>query len=511
MAIELLGAKMLTPFYGASLYVWTSVFVVTLGGLASGYFLGGRVAVRMEKELLLFCILLGGAVFMALMPAIAPAIMNTTFSLGIRMGSLISCIAFMMMPLICMGMVSPLIIELSSKQINNAGKTAGTIYAVSTVGGIITTLLLGFFVIPEFGIKKTILTSALILALCPILYFIIQRKKMFAVISAVAFMLFALQVKPPKISPNSSVIKYQSEGLLGQIMVVDNPITVRGTRQTERRLFVNRIMQSYAQLGFEGCSIWPYPHRISILASIKPAGAKALVMGYGGGSIAWELLGLGFETKGVELDKRIKDVADNFFFTDESRCPIIIDDARHYTCSTSEKYDLVVFDLLCGEEQPSHVFTMEGLTELKNILNKNALVLVNFQGEMEGDFSLAARSVFYTLSEAGYNTRYSIAEDPRSHGVNDIVFAASPDALPDFSMLSVRRINKCCQMYNFHVGNPIKEPLSEKQPDLSDAFVLADDKPILEILVTPTVELWRKNMILQYTDPFTKSGIPLFQ
>ncbi len=49
MVIELLGTRLIAPFYGASLYVWTSLISVTLIALALGYYIGGIWADRAKR------------------------------------------------------------------------------------------------------------------------------------------------------------------------------------------------------------------------------------------------------------------------------------------------------------------------------------------------------------------------------------------------------------------------------------------------------------------------------
>ena len=44
MVIELLGTRLIAPFYGASLYVWASLISVTMIALAIGYYAGGHWA-----------------------------------------------------------------------------------------------------------------------------------------------------------------------------------------------------------------------------------------------------------------------------------------------------------------------------------------------------------------------------------------------------------------------------------------------------------------------------------
>ncbi|MCX6297427.1 MAG: fused MFS/spermidine synthase, partial [Bacteroidetes bacterium] len=68
MAAELLGAKMLAPYFGSSLYVWASVLAITLGGLAVGYYVGGVLSYKRKDPLILFYVILAAAVFTILMP-----------------------------------------------------------------------------------------------------------------------------------------------------------------------------------------------------------------------------------------------------------------------------------------------------------------------------------------------------------------------------------------------------------------------------------------------------------
>ena len=46
MVTEIAGAKILTPFFGASLYSWASTLSITLCALMTGYYFGGYVTTR---------------------------------------------------------------------------------------------------------------------------------------------------------------------------------------------------------------------------------------------------------------------------------------------------------------------------------------------------------------------------------------------------------------------------------------------------------------------------------
>ena len=176
MIIELLGAKIIAPYYGTSLFVWSSVLGVTLGALALGYFLGGQISKKYPGEHSLFIVLLVGAFFAGIAPLIAPYIMIFTDPMGVRLGSLVSVLLYLLVPITCMGTVSPIIIGLINEDNASAGTSAGTVYAISTVGGILATFFAGFYMIPEMGIKLSAYLTAGLLGGIALFYFLTKKK-----------------------------------------------------------------------------------------------------------------------------------------------------------------------------------------------------------------------------------------------------------------------------------------------------------------------------------------------
>jgi hypothetical protein len=171
MAVEIVGAKLVGPFYGSSLYVWAAVLALTLGGLTTGYFFGGMVSRRYHGKRPLYTIMLVSALLVLLMPWSAHLIMTATLGLDLRLGITLSSLVFLFPPLVCFGMVSPIIIRLVTTHDAKVGHAAGTVYAISTVGGILATYAVAFYAIPEVGMRESLLVTAALLALFPALYF----------------------------------------------------------------------------------------------------------------------------------------------------------------------------------------------------------------------------------------------------------------------------------------------------------------------------------------------------
>ncbi len=105
MAVELLGAKLVAPFYGNSLYVWTSVLGVTVLALTLGYYLGGILSEKHAKSGMLFSIVAVSAVLVFALPHSSKLFMSFTSGMDLKMGIIVTCILFLLPPLVCFGMV----------------------------------------------------------------------------------------------------------------------------------------------------------------------------------------------------------------------------------------------------------------------------------------------------------------------------------------------------------------------------------------------------------------------
>jgi len=57
LVIEILGTRIIAPFYGSTIFVWVSLIVVTLGFLSLGYFYGGKLADKRPETALLYKII----------------------------------------------------------------------------------------------------------------------------------------------------------------------------------------------------------------------------------------------------------------------------------------------------------------------------------------------------------------------------------------------------------------------------------------------------------------------
>ena len=506
MVMELLGAKITAPYYGASLYVWASVLAVTLAALALGYFAGGFLSRRFPGELAIFVILFAAGLLTALSPLIAPTVFLVTDFLGVRAGSLASVLVYLLPPVACLGMVSPLVTQAISRDRDGAGQSAGTVYGISTVGGILATFLAGFYLIPELGVRLTALLAGGLLGAVAIAW-CVSRGNPRLVLAGCLLAGLPVVLQPAPTENDNARVVYTSSGILGQWTILDyGPWKEKGKGPVERRLLLNGIDQTITQVGSEPVSVWAYAHKIAAYASMKPEGSKALLLGMGGGSIAHGLVVLGMDLDIVELDERIRYITEKYFAYDRTASRLYIDDARHYIRNTGKKYDLVVIDMVIGEVQPTHVFSLEGFADLKRILNDDALVIINYQGKLDTDgISAGPRSIYRTLEAAGFHVSYHTLNnqwDP----AEDIFFVASLQPQDYRTLMRDLRYNKWVPYANFAYDNMIRED----GPRLDGAVLLTDDRPKLELLNAANILAWRKHKIEQHTRQMIVNGMPIY-
>jgi predicted membrane-bound spermidine synthase len=172
IAVELLGAKLVAPFYGNSLYVWTAVLGITVLGLTAGYYLGGIISEKYPSNNALFFIVALSALPVFALPHSSSAFMSLTSAMDLRLGIVVTCLLFLLPPLVCFGMVGPLVVRLLSQKLELLGQVAGTVYFTSTIGGIAAAFFYGFYLIPHVGLKMSSYGTGMALIILPLTYFI---------------------------------------------------------------------------------------------------------------------------------------------------------------------------------------------------------------------------------------------------------------------------------------------------------------------------------------------------
>ncbi|HVS18239.1 MAG TPA: fused MFS/spermidine synthase, partial [Planctomycetota bacterium] len=154
LAVELLGTRVLGPFYGVSLFLWSALITVTLLALSVGYAVGGRLADRHPSQARLCGIVIAAGAWLLVLPLLRDPVLRVTEPIGLRFAVLVASLLLFAPPLTLLGMVAPFAIRLRASNLGEVGRTAGDLYALSTVGSVLAALATGFVLIPYVGVGR---------------------------------------------------------------------------------------------------------------------------------------------------------------------------------------------------------------------------------------------------------------------------------------------------------------------------------------------------------------------
>lgn len=173
MSFEILGSRVLAPNFGTTIFVWGSLISTFLAGLSAGYYLGGKYADRNPSARKLAGIITAPAALLLAFPLYSDPVADWIFmqDLGMRLSPLLASVLLFFLPSIFLGAVSPYTARLMICSLNTSGKTIGSLYALSTFGSIVGTLLTSFYLITVAGVKLLIFAHgvALLLLALPLL------------------------------------------------------------------------------------------------------------------------------------------------------------------------------------------------------------------------------------------------------------------------------------------------------------------------------------------------------
>jgi spermidine synthase len=424
MIIELLGTRLIAPFYGASLYVWSSLISVTMIALAVGYFVGGYWADKAQRTGLSLIIALA-AVFTLLIPWAARPILLATDPLGLRGGAFTSALVLFFPSLAFLGMAGPFAIKMATSNLAGIGASSGKVYAISTLGSVVGTLVLGFYLFPVVGSRQILISLGFVLFILAVAVAVFEQRRFGKTIAVLpcTLMAFAGLCLLPKIvgvghvNPDArfSVLS-ERESLYGYVRVIEQ-------KSRDLRFLTSDASMIGAANITDGINRLLYQDIVALIPTIKPDIKKALLIGQGAGHMATVLhdkYGIVVDT--LEIDPAVAEAAHDFFGFQPSG-KRVIGDARYEIRHLIGPYDLIIHDCFTGGSEPSHLLTVETLQQLQGLLAQEGLLALNFVAFGQGEGQQALASVSKTVNQVFSNQALFISEP--GEAFNDYIFLAS--------------------------------------------------------------------------------------
>jgi spermidine synthase len=445
LALELLASRVMTPYFGVSLYIWTGILSITLVALAIGYWAGGRAASTLtagNRSERLYTVFL-------LMPALSalsivgaclvyPHVFPLLADADLVAGSFIACLILLGVPLVTTSAMNPLLIAIRVRQAAaavHADAGAGRVFFVSTVGSVAGVVVTAFGLIPRFANFVSLLIVALCLSLLPMVAMLAVNRRpagrrgvlvtTAAAMVAAGGLLWQADAYLGRMWPVNYAgvhwtIEARESSLFGTVKILrSTPIDERG--RFVRVYFQDGLMQN--RMFSDGQSYSFYTYALEALAlSYRPDMRTALALGLGAGVVPSRLSKRGVEVTAVEIDPASFSVARRFFGLAETNVRAVQADARTYLRTCNGGYDAIVVDLFHGDGTPDYLITRNFFADLRACLAPRGVVVFNTFADL--DLPAGYAHFLTTLrAEFPYVTLYRENERGARH-VNSYVVAS---------------------------------------------------------------------------------------
>ncbi len=413
LILEIVGTRLISPFYGSSIYTWSALITTTMVALSAGYAWGGRLGDR-DPHLTLFSrLLLAAGLAVAVIPALREPVLRASAPLGLKLGALAAAAALVGPALVLLGMMGPVVTRLTATGAFDAGRRSGDAWAVSTLGSVVGAGLAGFILIPMWPGSRILYGIAAVLVGLGAWgsWLAARRAPSVKVVVAVALLILSARAAD---SHHSAVIE-RIESAYGRIEIFDGGerlyLLVNGTNQSEMDKAT-------------GLSTTVYARSIQWVRALRPQAKTALVLGLGAGLLPKVLERTGLTVDSVEIDPEIVRAArDHFGYAPKGRT--FIDDARAVLESRDEHWDLMVLDAFGSESPPCHLFTVEAFTRMRESLTPGGVLAVNIVTGVVGQEGRPWRATYKTLARVFPNVRVFVGAQSAPGLFNVLFFASS--------------------------------------------------------------------------------------
>ena len=410
LALELLASRIMTPYFGVSLYIWTGILSITLVSLALGYWAGGRYAGSAHGrtcERLVQCY--------AMMPAVAalsivaaclayPHFFSPLAGWSLILGAFAACLILLFLPLVATSAMNPLLVAITLQKMQ--GRTgdagAGRVFFVSTIGSVAGVLVTAFGMTPYLSNFAATLTVALILALLslamattPSIRLTARPHVVVTALAAAAGSVALLwqadaytgRMEPVAYAGRTWQVETTYASLFGTVKILRSKPEAEGG-EFARIYFQDGLTQN--TVDSSGRSLSYYTYALEALAyAYRPGMRSALVLGLGAGIVPMQLARRGVAVDVVEIDPASLHLAQRYFGFDPRRARVHHTDARAFVRRCPQRYDVVVVDLFHGDGTPDYLVTREFFRDLKTCLADDGVAVFNTFADLERPRSYA--------------------------------------------------------------------------------------------------------------------------
>lgn len=412
IALELLASRIMTPYFGVSLYIWTGILSITLIALALGYWMGGRIAGAVgggaERLIAIFLGLPAvAALALALACLVYPWVFHALATTNLILGAFIACLVLLFVPLVATSALNPLLVAIENAEraagrergrLGDAG--AGRVLFISTAGSVAGVLITAFGLIPHVSnYAATLLVGGVLGSLTLAAPYLLPTppadRGRLAVIgaSAAAACLALLALADTLLERTATVMHsgrlWQVERSYGSLFGTVKVLRAAEPEAPERYMryfYQDGIVQN--RVDADGASLTLFTYALEAIAmGYRPQAKSALMLGLGAGVVPMRLARRGVAVEVVEINPAAWQAAEAYFGFESARFRNHLADARGFVrgCgrrAQSERHDLVLVDLFQGDGTPEYLTTREFFRDLRLCLRPGGAAVFNTFADM---------------------------------------------------------------------------------------------------------------------------------
>ncbi|NLC58170.1 MAG: fused MFS/spermidine synthase [Armatimonadetes bacterium] len=371
MALEILAFRIIGKTFGTALRETTAVITVFLTSMSLGYYLGGKAGDRWPVPRTLVLPMAIAGLSILLIPGLDTLIAEPVFdsSLPLSLHALTVSVALFVVPSLLMASVSPIAIRLLAQTVQQTGKIAGSVSALSTIGSILGTVLMGFYLIDAVGsVRRLVYVLGGVMILLSLIAAAGVRRKL-TIATGLALVLL------PAAGASAAVV-FERDSSYHHIVVRDE--------DGMRTLYFDNAPQSRMEIKDPIAGAFEYTDFLHAAFLFRPQLQDVLMLGLGGGSVPKRFLADYPQVRMdvVDVDPVVIDVAKRYFAVKPGpRLNLIHQDARAYVKRCKKKYDYILLDAYTrsryGSSIPPHLTTREFFQQVSAILKPGGMVGYN--------------------------------------------------------------------------------------------------------------------------------------
>ncbi len=382
LGAEIAAARLLAPWFGASTIVWANTIATVLVALSAGYWLGGRLADRDASLAGLGRLVLLAAGLMAVVPFVAGPFLRVSVDAldsveaGAFAGSLIAVLVLIAVPVLVLGATAPYAIRLTVRTVDEAGRVAGRLYAISTLGSLAGVFLSALLLIPLVGTRRTFLAFALALAVVAVPA--LGRR---AALGPVVLLALALVPVGTIKTAGAARVLWERETQYQYARVVQDP-------DGERRMELNEGQAVHSRWRPGTYLTDDYWDEALVLPALAGRAPRSIaILGNAGGTVA-RAYGHYFpaaRVDAVEIDGELTAAGRRWFGLGGPRLQVHTADARPYLRAAKRRWDVILVDAYRQPYIPFYLATREFFDLVRDRLVPGGMVLVNVGHPEESD------------------------------------------------------------------------------------------------------------------------------